>query len=167
MATEKPRSFDAHDVMASERTAKADDVDLPPIDPRELQAKYLLGIAFPASRDDVVVAARANDAPERIVQFLEGLEEREFADAGDLAAAIENAASSGRATTAGGQTERASNVEPSTTAEDRPASPVPPPTRGELGGRTAGERERPRVGVGLAVGLLALALLVVARRRRP
>ncbi len=48
-------------------------------DPAELQ-KYLKGVDYPASKEDLVSAAEENDAPEDVIDALQDLTEDEFDD---------------------------------------------------------------------------------------
>lgn len=47
------------------------------LNPIEVQ-RHLKGVDYPASRDDLVKAAEANDAPAGIVEALRGMDEEEF-----------------------------------------------------------------------------------------
>ena len=89
MANEEQRFYDAHDAVSTEGGAEPEKVELPPVDPVELEAKYLLGLAFPATKSDVIAAARQNDAPRRVFDLVEQLEEREYRDVTDLLGRVE------------------------------------------------------------------------------
>ena len=41
-------------------------------------AQYLKGIGFPASKQDVVNTARSNDAPEKIMSYMNRLPEKTY-----------------------------------------------------------------------------------------
>lgn len=56
--------------------------------PTEIQ-KYLKGVDYPASKEDLVSAAEENDAPEEVIDALQDLNEDEF----DGPAAVQQAAS--------------------------------------------------------------------------
>jgi hypothetical protein len=51
--------------------------------PTEIQ-KYLKGVEYPASKEDLVSAAEENDAPEEVIDALEDLNEDEFAGPADV-----------------------------------------------------------------------------------
>ena len=156
MATEEPRFYDAHDVMASERTAEPEPADAT-IDTRELEAKYLLGMAFPAAKTDAVEAARANGAPPRALELLERLGDREYKDVGDLIGELDRvAAGDERAEPAADPTAAARAAE--TTRES------PAPAVFETAARTAAGAPRRARAIGIAV--LGLVGLVLVRRRR-
>ena len=70
--------FDASSMASSEAPVRPEDSALPPVDPLELEAKYLLGLSLPATKADILETARANDAPERVIDVLERLEDREY-----------------------------------------------------------------------------------------
>jgi len=59
------------------------------INPIELQ-KYLAGVDYPASRDDLVEAAKGNGADDDVVQALQGLGDDSFEKPTDVSAAISN-----------------------------------------------------------------------------
>jgi hypothetical protein len=40
--------------------------------------KYLKGVDYPADRDDLLVVAEANEAPEEVIEALEELDETTF-----------------------------------------------------------------------------------------
>ncbi len=47
--------------------------------------QYLQGVAFPASKEDLIYAAESNDAPQHFIEHLEGLREgAEFRDANEV-----------------------------------------------------------------------------------
>lgn len=45
--------------------------------PIEMQ-KYLKGMDYPASKDDLVAKAQENDAPDEVVQQLQGMSKDQF-----------------------------------------------------------------------------------------
>jgi Protein of unknown function (DUF2795) len=45
---------------------------------------YLAGVSYPATKQDLVKAARQNDAPRDILQILEGLDEGKFGGPQDV-----------------------------------------------------------------------------------
>ena len=90
MASEEQHFYDASDAVSIEGAAVPEDSELPPVDPLELEANYLLGASFPASKHEVVEVARANDAPKRVLDLLNRLEEREYANVTDLLLDVEN-----------------------------------------------------------------------------
>jgi hypothetical protein len=47
------------------------------VNPIEVQ-KHLKGVDYPASRDDIVSAARSNDAPDDVVSALESMRDDRF-----------------------------------------------------------------------------------------
>ncbi len=50
--------------------------------------QYLQGVQFPAKKEDLVSAAKSNDAPQHLIEHLEGLEDRaEFGGVEELAMA--------------------------------------------------------------------------------
>lgn len=57
------------------------------INPIDLQ-KSLKGVDYPASKDDVVKAARDNGASEEIVKALEGLDDGTFETPADVSKAL-------------------------------------------------------------------------------
>jgi hypothetical protein len=81
--------YEAQDLLSSERVPKPRRHPLPPVDPVELEAEYLLGASFPASKDDVIGVARQNAAPERILHALAELPDRQYADVADLLTEVE------------------------------------------------------------------------------
>ncbi len=90
MPDQEERMYDAGEIASTEVAAQPDEeVAVPSVDPLELEAKYLLGAAFPARKEDLIVEARRNDAPRRVLAFLEGLEDREYADVPTLLAKVE------------------------------------------------------------------------------
>ncbi|HVM45944.1 MAG TPA: DUF2795 domain-containing protein, partial [Candidatus Thermoplasmatota archaeon] len=40
--------------------------------------KHLNGVSYPATKEDILRAARDNDAPQEIMSFLEGMEREEY-----------------------------------------------------------------------------------------
>lgn len=63
-------------------------VKKPPTNPIELEDKYLKGLEFPASKGDVVAKAKANDAPERVLDVLKGIEDEQYKDMAALLEAV-------------------------------------------------------------------------------
>jgi hypothetical protein len=57
------------------------------VNPIELQ-KHLKGVSYPASRDDLVGAARGNGAPPDIVEALEGASSDSFDGPDDVQRAL-------------------------------------------------------------------------------
>ena len=57
--------------------------------------RYLNDIQYPASKDDLVSAARSNDAPEELIKDLVTLTIREYSDLEDVAVAVDGLRSSG------------------------------------------------------------------------
>lgn len=57
------------------------------INPIQMQ-KYLKGISYPASKDDLVKAADANDAPDDVKQLFAQLPGQQFEKPTDVSAAI-------------------------------------------------------------------------------
>lgn len=55
--------------------------------PIELQ-KYLGGVEYPASKDDLVTAARGNGAPDDLVSALEGADADSFDSPTDVSSAL-------------------------------------------------------------------------------
>lgn len=47
-------------------------------------ANYLKGIDFPASKDDIVIYAEDNSAPQEVLDVLENLPDQEFNSIADL-----------------------------------------------------------------------------------
>ncbi|MDE2041116.1 MAG: DUF2795 domain-containing protein [Patescibacteria group bacterium] len=45
--------------------------------PVEIQS-YLKGVAYPATKDDIVDQAKSNEAPERIMELLDRMTDREY-----------------------------------------------------------------------------------------
>ncbi len=72
----------------SERT------DVAPETEQEVR-RYLNDIQYPASKDDLVSAARSNDAPEELINDLVTLTIREFSDLEDVAVAVDGLRGSG------------------------------------------------------------------------
>ena len=52
--------------------------------------RYLEDLQFPASKDDLVSAAKSNDAPEELIKQLVDLPRKEFSGSEDVAEAIDN-----------------------------------------------------------------------------
>lgn len=51
--------------------------------------KYLKGAQFPADRDDLLLVAEGNDAPEDVVEAIETLDEITFDGADEVIEALE------------------------------------------------------------------------------
>lgn len=51
--------------------------------------KFLKGAEYPADRDDLLVVAEGNDAPEEVMEALEALEEMTFDGPDEVAEALE------------------------------------------------------------------------------
>ena len=50
--------------------------------------QYLQGVEFPATKEELVSAAQNNDAPQHLIEHLEGLEDRaEYSDLSELSEA--------------------------------------------------------------------------------
>jgi hypothetical protein len=90
MADEEQRYYDASDAVTGGPAGEPEDLPPPPVDATELEAKYLLGASFPASRDDVIAVARSNDAPSRVLDVLARLEDREYAHVTELIRHVED-----------------------------------------------------------------------------
>ena len=84
MADEGHHRYDAADLVSEGVARPDDDVSEPPVDPVELEAKYLLGLEFPATKERVLAEAHLNDAPRRVLDVLERLEEQEYANVTEL-----------------------------------------------------------------------------------
>lgn len=52
--------------------------------------RYLEDLQFPASKDDLVSAAKSNDAPEELIKQLVDLPKEEFSDPEEVAEAVDN-----------------------------------------------------------------------------
>lgn len=52
--------------------------------------KYLKGAEYPADRDDLLVVAEGNDAPEDVVEALEALDETTFDGPDEVSEALED-----------------------------------------------------------------------------
>jgi hypothetical protein len=50
--------------------------------------KHLAGVSYPAEKDDLIEAARDNEAPDHIMEILEGLEDREFDGPAEVTKAV-------------------------------------------------------------------------------
>lgn len=46
--------------------------------------KYLKGVEYPTTRDDLIVQARHNGAPEEIIENIENFEDKEFGGPQDV-----------------------------------------------------------------------------------
>jgi Sec-independent protein translocase protein TatA len=57
--------------------------------------QYLKNVQYPASKDDLVSAARSNDAPEELIERLVGLSIKEYSDPAEVAVAVDSRRSSG------------------------------------------------------------------------
>jgi hypothetical protein len=57
--------------------------------------RYLKDVQYPASKDDLVSAARDNDAPEELIERLVGLSIKEYSGPEEVAAAVDSRRSSG------------------------------------------------------------------------
>lgn len=51
--------------------------------------KYLQGAEYPADRDDLLVVAEGNDAPEDVIEVLEGLDETTFDGPDEVSEALD------------------------------------------------------------------------------
>lgn len=51
--------------------------------------KYLKGAEYPADRNDLLTVAEDNEAPEEIIELLEGLEETTFDGPDEVAEALD------------------------------------------------------------------------------
>lgn len=51
-------------------------------------ASFLMGIDFPASKDDLVSCAEDNNAPQEIIDVLEQLPDQLFSDVGDVMSGV-------------------------------------------------------------------------------
>ena len=78
----------ARESQESERT------DVAPETEQEVR-RYLNDVQYPASKDDLVSAARSNDAPEELIKDLVTLSIREYSDLEDVAVAVDNLRGSG------------------------------------------------------------------------
>jgi hypothetical protein len=79
----------ARESQESERTDKASETE------QEVR-RYLNDVQFPASKDDLVSAARSNDAPEELIKDLVmALTIREYSDLEDVAVAVGDPRGSG------------------------------------------------------------------------
>jgi hypothetical protein len=57
--------------------------------------RYLKDVQYPASKDDLVSAARSNDAPEELIERLVGLSIKEYSGSEEVAAAVDSRRGSG------------------------------------------------------------------------
>ena len=89
MADEEQHFYDVQDAVSIERRGEPEDLAAPPVNPVELEAKYLLGMRLPGGKQAVIETARSNDAPSRVLALLERLEEREYRHVGDLLGQVE------------------------------------------------------------------------------
>ncbi len=92
MPNQRQRMFDASAMASSEAPVHPEDSPLPPVDPLELEAKYLLGLSLPATKNDVIETARLNDAPQRVLDVLERIDDREYENVPTLLGHVENVA---------------------------------------------------------------------------
>lgn len=60
---------------------------MPKINPIQLQ-KYLVGVDYPASKEDLVKQARAHGADENDVQMLKNLPDQSFQTPADVSQAV-------------------------------------------------------------------------------
>ncbi len=63
-------------------------IKAPPVGARELAERYLKGLKFPAKKDDAIAAAKRNDAPKRVTDVLEKIEDKEYKTLGSLLEAV-------------------------------------------------------------------------------
>ena len=52
--------------------------------------RFLKGAEYPADRDDLLVVAGSNDAPEEVIEALEGLDETTFDGPDEVVEALED-----------------------------------------------------------------------------
>ena len=57
--------------------------------------KYLEGVDYPASKEDLASAAESNGAPEKLVERLRTLGRPTFSDPGEVVAELESSPTSG------------------------------------------------------------------------
>lgn len=69
-------------------------IDVAPETEQEVR-RYLNVVQFPASKDDLVSAARSNDSPEELIKDLVTLTIREYSDLEDVAVAVDGLRGSG------------------------------------------------------------------------
>ena len=50
--------------------------------------KHLAGVNYPAEKADLIEAARSNDAPDHIMEILQGLEDRAFDGPAEVTKAV-------------------------------------------------------------------------------
>lgn len=72
----------------ADRLPPPEGVITPPVNPIELEDRYLKGLTFPADRAAVLAQAGKNNAPDRVRQVLERLGKKEFADMPALLEAV-------------------------------------------------------------------------------
>ena len=72
---------------AREESQESVRTDVAPETEQEVR-RYLNDVQFPASKDDLVSAAKSNDAPEELIKDLVTLTIREFSDLEDVAVAV-------------------------------------------------------------------------------
>lgn len=53
------------------------------VSPANVQ-RYLAGVSYPASRDDLIEHARQNGAPQEIMKLVEGMPDQEFGGPQDV-----------------------------------------------------------------------------------
>jgi hypothetical protein len=73
----------ARESHESERTDTASETE------QEVR-RYLKDIEYPASKDDLVSAARSNDAPQELIQKLVDLSIKEYSDPEEVAVAVDS-----------------------------------------------------------------------------
>ncbi len=59
-----------------------------PIKPQIELQKHLKGMDYPASKDDLVEHARGQDAPEEVLNLLEGLPDRNYTSPAEVTQAV-------------------------------------------------------------------------------
>ena len=59
-----------------------------PIKPQIEVQKHLKGMDYPASKGDLVEHARGQDAPEEVLNFLEGLPDRNYTSPAEVTQAV-------------------------------------------------------------------------------
>ena len=57
------------------------------VNPIEVQ-KHLSGVDYPASKDEVIQTAESNDAPQEILEALQGMSAEQFEGPSDVQAAL-------------------------------------------------------------------------------
>ncbi len=79
---------------AREESQESVRTDVAPETEQEVR-RYLNDVQYPASKDDLVSAARSNDAPEELIKDLVTLTIREYSDLEDVAVAVDGLRGSG------------------------------------------------------------------------